>query len=556
MTGFLGTALTGLMASQTALNTASHNIANVNTVGYSRQNVELTTNPALYTGGGYVGQGVDIATVSRSYNQFITNQLTSSTSAYAQSNTLSTLASRVDNIIGSQTTGLSPALSAFSKAVTGVANDPTSIPVRQVMLSAAGAVTQQFNTLSSQFGDLRNQANNQMQASVDNINSYAAGIATLNTQITASTNGSSAGQLPNDLMDQRDALMAKIAEQVSVSKVTQQDGSISVFIGQGQSLVSGASVTKLSLAGSSTDLSHKNILLGGQDITKQVAGGELSGALNFRDTVLDPAQQQLGLVASGFAVQFNAAHSAGFDLNGNAGTNMFGFGTPALAVPVVTSPGSTGSIAAVYDPANTGNLNPSDYRLDYNGATYSLTRLSDNAAITLPGTFPGTPASVEGITITQATPPTGVSSFIIKPTFDAAKNITASITNPLLIAAAGTNNPGPPVTPVPGDNTAALTLAKLGSQPVLLGGKATYNDAYKQLVSNVGSITQSATTNSSALQASLNLATQAQQSLAGVNLDEEAANLIKFQQSYQAAAKAISIAGSLFDTLIGAIRAG
>ena len=177
--------------------------------------------------------------------------------------------------------------------------------------------------------------------------------------------------------------------------------------------------------------------MAGQDISKQITGGELSGTLKFRDEVLDPAQQQLGLVAAGFAVQFNKLHAApgaAFDLNGNPGTDMFGLG----AMSVVPAPGSTGSIAAAYDPANTGNLNPSDYRLDYDGGTYSLTRLSDNTLVTLPGTFPVTPASVEGMTITQAAPPTGASSFLIRPTFDAAKKMTALITDPVKIAAAGT----------------------------------------------------------------------------------------------------------------------
>jgi len=552
MSGILGTALSGLMAFQRSLDTTSHNIANVNTDGYSRQRVELGTRPAEFTGAGYIGQGVNIAAVSRSYDQFITNQLTSSTSAFAETNTLSTLASQVDNITSNEVTGLSPALKSFFNAVNEVANDPSSLPARQVMTSEAGSLTQQFNTLSSRFEDLRKQTNNQMQASVDNVNAYAAGIATLNSQIVAASNGTSGA--PNDLMDQRDALVAKLAEQVSVSTITQQDGSVSVFIGQGQSLVLGVSATKLSLAGSNADSSHQNILMGGQDISKQITGGELSGALKFRDTVLDPAQQQLGLVAAGFAVQFNAVHTtAAFDLNGVAGIPMFGLG----AVPVVASLalGSTGGITADYNPADIGNLNPSDYRLDYNGATYSLTRLSDNASINIgtPGTLP---ASVEGMIIKPATlpvgSPVGPSSFLIRPTFDAAKKMTALITDPSKIAAAGTT--GGPGSPIPGDNTVALRLADLEKKSVLLDGKATFNDAYVQLVAKVGTLTHAAKISSSAQEVLLNQAKQTRENLAGVNLDEEAANLIKFQQSYQAAAKVISIASSLFDTLIGAIR--
>jgi len=545
MTGILGTALSGLMAFQRSLDTTSHNISNVNTEGYSRQRVELDTSPAQFTGAGYIGQGVNIATVSRSYDQFITNQLTSSTSAFAETNTLSTLASQMDNIVSNETTALSPALNSFFNAVNGVANDPSSLPARQVMTSAAESLTQQFNTLSSRFEDLRNQTNNQMQASVNDINSFAEGIANLNARIVIDSSRTSGAQLPNDLMDQRDALLAKMAEQINISTITQQDGSISVFIGQGQSLVLGTSAAKLSLAGSSTDPSHKNILVAGQDISKQITSGKLSGTLKFRDEVLDPAQQQLGLTAAGFAVEFNKLHAAAgaaFDLNGNPGTDMFGLG----AMPVVPTPGSTGSIAAVYDPASTGNLNPSDYRLDYDGTTYSLTRLNDNKLIPLPG-FPVTPASVEGMTITQAAPPVGASSFLIRPAFDAAKKMTALITDPVKIAAAA-------ATGAPGDNTVALSLASLEKKSVLFGGKATFNDAYSQLVAKVGALTHAAKISSSAQETLLNQAKQTRENLAGVNLDEEAANLIKFQQSYQAAAQVISVASSLFDTLIGAIR--
>lgn len=550
MSGILGTALSGLMAFQRSLDTTSHNIANVNTDGYSRQRVELGTRPAEFTGAGYVGQGVNIATISRSYDQFITNQLTSSTSAFAETNTLSTLASQVDNIISDEATGLSPALKSFFNAVNEVANDPSSLPARQVMVSEAGSLTQQFNTLSSRFEDLRNQTNNQMQASVDDINAFAESIAALNNKIATDSSRTSGAQLPNDLMDQRDALVAKIAEKISVSTIAQQDGSISVFIGQGQSLVLGVNAAKLSLTGASADPSHKNILMGGQDISKQIAGGELSGALKFRDDVLDPAQQQLGLVAAGLAIQFNAVHTAGFDLNGNTGTDLFSLGTPALNVPVTANSNNSAgsSVTAVYDPNTASQLYPSDYMLSYDGTNYSLKRLSDN---TIANAGPGPTITGPGFILSTS----GVSandSFLIRPVFDTAKKLTVLITDPVKIAAAGTT--GGPGSPIPGDNTAALSLADLEKKSVLLGGKATFNDAYGQLVAKVGTLTHAAKISSSAQETLLNQAKQTRENLAGVNLDEEAANLIKFQQSYQAAAQVISVASSLFDTLIGAIR--
>jgi flagellar hook-associated protein 1 FlgK len=550
MTGLLGTALSGLMAFQRSLNTTSHNIANVNTDGYSRQRVEFGARPAEFSGAGYIGQGVDIATVSRSYDRFITNQLTSSTSAFAETSTFSTMASQVDTIIADEATGLSPALKSFFNAVNEVANDPSSLPVRQVMVSEAESLAQQFNTASARFEDLRLQTNKQMQATVDDINAFAEGLATLNGKIVIDSSRTSGGQLPNDLLDQRDALLTKIAAKISISTLAQQDGSISVFIGNGQSLVLGANAAKLSLAGSSTDPYHKNIFMNGQDISKQITGGELSGTLKFRDEVLDPAQQQLGLVAAGFAVQFNTAHTAGFDLNGDAGTELFSLGTPALTVPVTANPNNSASssVTAVYDPNTASQLYPSDYMLSYDGTNYSLKRLSDN---TITNAGPGPTITGPGFILSTS----GVSandSFLIRPAFDAAKKMTALLTDPVKIAAAGTT--GGPGSPIPGDNTAALNLASLEKKSGLLGGKATFNGAYGQLVAKVGTLTHAAKISSSAQEVLFNQAKQARENLAGVNLDEEAANLIKFQQSYQAAAQAIAIANSLFDTLIGAVR--
>jgi flagellar hook-associated protein 1 len=551
MSGILGTAMSGLMAFQRSLDTTSHNIANVNTEGYSRQRVDLSARMPQFTGGGYIGQGVDVVTVTRSYDQFITNQLTASTSAFAETNTYSTLAAQVDNIVSSEASGLSTALKSFFNSANGVANDPTSLAARQVMASEAGSISQQFNRLSSQFESLRNEANSHMQGTIDDINSLAASIADLNGKIVTKMSHASGSQPPNDLLDQRDALITKIAEKISVSTIPQQDGSISVVLGKGQSLVLGASAAKLSMAGSAADPSHKEILLGGQDIGKDITGGELSGAIKFRDQVLDPAQQQLGLVAAGFTLQFNALHTTGFDLNGVAGTNMFSMGTPALNVPVVADPSNVGSITATYDPLTIGQLTPSDYELRYDGATFSLKRLSDNTVTTYPGS-PPTTITGPGFSISTGASVAANDSFLIRPTFNAAQNMATLISDPAKIAAAGTT--GGPGLPVLGDNTIALGLANLEKQATLLGGKTTLNGAYGQLVAKVGTLTHTAKISSSAQEALLNHAKQSRESLAGVNLDEEAANLIKFQQSYQAAAQVISVANSLFDTLIGAMR--
>ncbi|MEQ1529483.1 MAG: flagellar hook-associated protein FlgK, partial [Methylococcales bacterium] len=215
MTSVLSTSLSGLMAAQRSLETASHNISNADTEGYSRQSVDLRTRPAFFTGAGYIGQGVDAKMVTRSYDQFVTSHLTSSTSVYGESNTLSTMASQVDAVISNDKTGIAPAFNAFFDAVNEVADDPSSVPVRQVLLSEADSLSQQLNTTASQLEEFRGQANNQMQAMVNDINGYAKNIAELNNKIMVETSLATSGQMPNDLLDQRDTLVAKLAEKVN-----------------------------------------------------------------------------------------------------------------------------------------------------------------------------------------------------------------------------------------------------------------------------------------------------------------------------------------------------
>jgi flagellar hook-associated protein 1 FlgK len=463
------------------------------------------------------------------------------------------MAARVDNIVANESTGLSPALKSFFNAVNEVANDPSSLPVRQVMISEADSLAHQFNTMSAQFGELLDQTNSQLQAQITDINNYAQQIADLNAQIIYGSNRTAKEHLANDLLDKRDALVAKIAEKVSVTTLPQKDGSLSVFFGSGQTLVLGTQASTLSLAGSATDYNHKDILVNGQIITKQIAGGELYGVLKFRDQILEPAQNQLGLLAAGFAVEFNKLHTTGFDLNGAAGQDMFSLGTPTLTVPVVPDPSATGTVSAVYDPATTGQLYPSDYQLSYDGANYTLTRLSDNTVTTYSALPATTTINGPGFTISTSTVAAG-DRFLIRPTFDAAGKITTLINKPEEIAAAGTNLPGPPVAPIPGDNTVALSLADLEKRSILLNGKTTFSDAYSQLVTQVGTLTHSAKVSRSAQEVLFNQAKQTRENLAGVNLDEEAANLVKFQNAYQASAQAIAVAHSLFDTLIGAVR--
>ena len=541
--GILGTAVSGLKAFQRSLETTSHNITNVNTEGYSRQRVELATNRASFEGSGYVGNGVNVANITRSYDQFVTNQLRSSLSTFGETDQFHKLASQVDNILADEATGMAPAIKSFFNAVNDVASDPASIPARQVLISEANQVSQQFNTINARFSEIRTGVNKNLELTVKDINAYASEIADLNKRIITGAGRTSTGQKPNDLLDQRDVLIAKVSEKVDVAVVDQADGSINVFIGKGQPLVLGISNSSLALAGSEQDPQKLEVMINGQNTSQEIIGGELYGMLRFQDEVLDSAQLQLGFVATGLAVELNELHESGFDLNGAAGEKIFSFGATEIQTKKLGT--AAGTVTASFQ-ASVANLSASDFQLDYDGTDYTLTRLSDDTKTTI--TAGGT-ANLSGPGFDIAT--SGMvagSSFFLRPTYDAAKNINVVIDDPRKFAASSS------ATTIPGDNQVALQLAGLENQSVLNSGTASITDAYGELIAKVGSTTHSANLAKTAQETLLTQAQASRENISGVNLDEEAANLIKFQNSYQAAAQAISVASSLFDTLIGAVR--
>ncbi len=532
----LSTALSGLVAFQRSLDTTSNNIANVNTEGYSRQRAELATKPAEYIGVGFLGKGVNVENITRVYDQFINNQLRSSASTFGEVDKFYELSSRIDNIIADDSIGIAPAINSFFNAVNDVADDPTSITARQVMISETESLVQNFSTIGNQFGNANDQVNTDLTFIVDEVNTIASSIAELNLSIISDVGRSSGRQEPNDLIDRRDLLLLRLAEKVDVSVLDQQDGSVSVFIGKGQALVLAGTATELSLENSAIDPSQKEIHMNGQDISKQLSGGEITGILRFRDEVLTPVQQQLGFLAAGLAIEFNELHNTGFDLNGVAGTDIFSFGSPEIPVVDLVS-AAGGTVTASYK-SSAENLEATDYRVDFSSPTaFTITRLSDNSTVL--------PIDV-GFDLALTGTLTAGDQFFIRPTFQVAKNITSQLTDPKAIAASQS------ASTLPGDNRIALELAGLRTATTLSGGSTSFSQAYEQLVGNVATATQSARVSRSAQEALYNQAREARENVSGVNLDEEAANLIKFQNSYQAAAQAVAISRTIFDTLLGA----
>ncbi|MCX8048217.1 MAG: flagellar hook-associated protein FlgK [Methylohalobius sp.] len=534
-TQLLTTATSGLRFSQLALDTTSHNIANVNTEGYSRQRVEGVTHQPLFVGAGFLGTGVKADAIRRIYDQFLDTQVRTATSSASEAEHYLRLTGQIDNIIADPDAGLASALANFFNAVHDAASDPTSIPARQALLSEAQTLTDRFNGLDARLREINRQVFKDLENASQDVNAIAEQIAELNRRIVAK-----AGQgTPNDLLDQRDRLIIQLAEKIRVSQVVHANGAVSLFMGTGQALVQDVHANALSVRPSILNPEQPEIILttpaGSITITRQIQGGELGGALRFLREGLEPTRAKLGQLAAGLALEFNTLHRTGYDLNSNAGQDFFA----SLSVPVTQT--GPGTIAVSYTAAQ--DLQPSDYLLEFDGTHYTLTRLSDRTQTVL-SSFP---ATIDGLEITFPTPPSGPASFLIRPTAEAAADLQLAVSDPRQVALAKT--PG-----AIGDNRVGLELAALESQKFLLGGTATLTEAYQQMVAEVGTLTRSARIAQAAQNTLKQQAVQAREAISGVNLDEEAANLVRFQQAYQAAAHVVTVAQQTFDTLINAIR--
>lgn len=634
-TGIFGIGLSGLNAAQAGLLTTSHNISNAATPGYNRQQTVQATKLAELSGAGFIGQGVNVATVKRIYSEFLANQVVQAQTQASQLDSYYAQIKQLDNMLGDPNSGLSPALQSFFTAVDDVAANPAAVPSRQALLSGAQSLVSRFQALNQRFTEIREGINSQITSSVTTINSLAQQIARLNQSIV-SVQSVSGGQPANDLLDQRDALVAQLNEEISASVVKQSDGNYNVFIGNGQALVMGPQTLTLTATAAPTDPSRITVgyVTGAGTVLipeASLQGGALGGYVAFRNGTLDAGQNALGRIAIGLAQTFNDQHRLGQDLNGALGGNFFSVPTPGVIAHSGNNPASTISASI----SSVSALTSSDYKFSFDGTNYTLTRLSDgttSSTTTVPSG--AAPLTFQGISVTAATINSG-ESFLIQPTRNGARDLAVAITDTAKIAAAapirtnaalantstaaisaGSVNAPPPTdvnlqqpvtitfhspydgqfdvtgtgtglpatnqvytaganvsfngwtaqisgTPAAGDvfsvgpnsngtadNRNALLLAGLRTSNTLLGGTASYQSAYGQLVSDIGNKTRELEVTS---KAQANLVAQsevAQQALSGVNLDEEAANLLRYQQAYQAAGKVMQIASTLFDTVL------
>ena len=640
--------ISGLKAFQRTLGTIGHNISNANTDGYSRQKVDLLTRPATPSGAGFMGNGVDLNTTERMFNQNAINQVRSRMSTKEFFSAYNEFASQVDNLIADADAGLTPAIEAFFEGVQEVSNDPTSIAARTVMITEAENMVNRFSTMDSWFSDLNKAANNRIVNQVGAINELSNSIASINQEIIVAK-GIGGNQPPNDLLDKRDLLIDQLSEKISVSVIETNNGSLDVFIGNGQSIVLGTQSMRLEARQDPDDpkiyeVSYvdpsTNVL---SPVSTMLNGGDLGGVLRFRDEILIPSMNGLGRIAVAIANTFNTQHNNGLDLNNALGTDFFN--EPGLGANESTSNAGGSLITVTLNDIQALTLD--EYQLTYDGANYQLRNESTNQVTTLNIAAAGPPIQFDpvfGLDISLDSVPVAGDTFFIRPTREATRYLSVLTRDPSEIAAANviktganiSNNlgsatineatvtdntnvdlleqvtitfsrvdglgspnnadqytavgvpsgntvtaaytPGGTIslngwdvnisgTPIVGDefvveqntsgisdNRNALLLANLQFDHSMINGNATFHDAYGEIVVSVGNRTSQSEISFEAQSALLSQAEGLRDSISGVNLDEEAANLLRFQQSYAAAAQVIAAADELFQTLLGAVR--
>ena len=642
--GLLNVGTRALQANQVALQTAGNNIANVNVPGYSRQRAMLETVPGQYSGSGYVGQGVTVQTIQRNFSEFLTRQSTLATSNLSADTTRSDKLRQLEGIFAGGPQGLGASISDMMNAFSDVANAPTDMTARTVVLTRIDETASRLRAASQQLDDLQTGVAQELSQKITAINSLAQSIAAANEQISR-TQGT--GQEPNDLLDRRDQLIKELNQYVQTTSIKADDGSVGLFIAGSLELVLGSSALSVAIVTDDFGDSRTSklaVMRSGTALTideNRLGGGEVSGLLRFQNNDLNEGRNLLGRLSLATTTAMNDQHKLGLDLDGNVGGDLFSptvFGNGNVLTPSAPAILNTGAATLTLSISDTTKFAASDYEIQYTGAnTGNITRRSDGA-ITAFDTSVTNPINIDGLNIAQVGGAAAGDRFLIKPFTSSASNITSMFStpralavgspvaatmgatntgslqqvsisarsNPIAPAALGvvltftgsnaytrsdglinpatgttswTYTPSQPIEATPGATPLtgwSLTLQgapKAGDTvtvntnlyPTLSAGNATammdlrdvamfdgaaLTDGYAGLISQIGIRTQSA---DYAAKVSATIATNVERDRAGVsgvNLDEEAASLLQYQQAYQASAKMIQIAQNIFDTLI------
>ncbi len=551
----LNTAKLGLLTQQLALEVTGNNIANVETEGYSRQDVVLESNTPRSISQGQLGTGVRVSGIERVFDQFLFQQILSEGDLTGNFEVRKDVFEQLEILFNeNQGRSLNGELSELFAAFQDLSSNPTGLPERAEVVGRAQSLASVFNNLGDGLFKIQRNIDAIVSDEVSQINSLASEIAKLNQAVFANSPGQFSA---NDLKDQRDRLVKELSEKIDITLVKEADGQLSLTLGNGVPLVLKDFSFDLSTGLNGNNKSFLDVFIsngagGTTNVTSAIQGGELKGNLDMRDLEVPAVKQKLDRLAAGFVQEFNRVHQQGFGVDGSTGVNFF---TP-LSPTVFTNTLNTGSAQVSVVNASPTTVAVDDFEITMTGANaFNLTNLTTGASA---GSFTftaGTTFNLAGgfaVNIT-GTPAVG-DRFKFSVSENAATFVTVSsevLANSQKIAAGNATS---------GDGGNAGDLAGLQSEltfnSVTLqsgSGAFTFDEFYNALVSAIG--IESATSQAGVRQqeAVLLQLNNRRESISGVSIDEELINLVQFQQAFNASARMISLVEELFDTLINRI---
>lgn len=520
---------------RSALSTVSNNIANLNTEGYTRQVSESEQNASVQLGGIYLGDGARLAGITRAFNEFNESNLRNSTSELATQDPMIQYADRIVDIMGSKTAGLSSALDTFFAAARDLSADPGSTTMRNVYLRDADGLAVRFRELAGHLNNIEDETQSNVNVQLTALNNLGNQLADVNRLLEKNI---TINQQSPALLDQRDSLLRGMAEIAKINVSQNPSGSVDVRLDSatGTFVVESLRATVFTATFDAAQPGQTEILAnvyGTPGVTTSATGGTLGGLMNFRSQILAPAIAGLNTLATSVTSEVNALQTTAVDANGARGTNLFdpnvttngaaGFTllqtdpskvATAGLLKITTNAGNTGTAKLDYTQIAAGTATPA-FTVTFNTAAgYSI----GGAALVVDASGGFTH---EGINYTTTGTPADGDSFVVGLNANAA-----------------------------GDNRNIRLVAQLQTKQLASDGR-TLGDGYVDLVNTVGSAATLAKISQDALQVVHDQAVVEKDKISGVSLDQEAADLIRFQQAFQAAAQIIQTSNKMFDSIIG-----
>jgi flagellar hook-associated protein 1 len=551
-----------LRANDIALQVVGQNISNANTPGYLREDVVLTPSATQKLGGILLGMGVNVEAVVQKVDKFLQERLRSAVSDSSSTDTLQQTYSQLEGAVNalSNSNDLSTSMNNFFNSISEILNQPDDVSVRNQAVLQGQTLTQNITQMSQQVEGLRSDANDQIINMAGAINSLTSQIATLNVKIADMQGGTTSKSDAVGLTDQRENALESLAKLINIQSIEQSNGSITVYSGQTFLVSEGDSrPVKVVLVGNQ-GLAAAEIHIADNNEKLNPTSGELKGLIDSRDTVLGGFEDQLNDFAQTLAFEFNKIYSSGQGLNGYStltSENGVDDASKALNNAGLTYTPQNGSFQVLVRNKTTGLTKTTAIQIDLDGLgnDTTLADLSDalnsvngiQSQILTGGKLKIDSTSTDN-EIAFSNDTSGVLAALGLNTF-----FTGTSANDIGVSAAVTNDPGKFAASQGGigaDTDNAKIMANFVDQPIDSHNGENIGVVYDRMVADVAQGSAVAQTNSDGAQAFESSLRSQQTAISGVNLDEEAVNMITYQRSFQASAKFIATVSDLLDILV------